>query len=425
MKRRAPIAAIVILLGTVQAPAQFSGFFSATRGYHTNPLYNFERIGDQLMQSYSQLGYTEATGTSLLKVNYVSGLMLFNTFTDRNYYEHSITGSYGFSPGMPPPAAKASSGEGEEEETEDEAEETYDENVYPGVDGALKIGARHDKTVFREFDNMNIEGTGSYRTEIGTSFRLKVTNALGYRRYTYLSPLSNITNQLTVEFGPLPFDGFRYGLRTGAGIKHFTESVFDTTQFETKRTFVLKPAGRGKPGAMIRVPSDKQLLLNAETQNIVQLNAGLFGELKMADGSLSAEVRYRRNPGLPTRYLAQYANTSILNDDIYNDHFSFEGPDVSMTARHALPFGLQGLLTVEYQRKLFGAPALSLLGFETDAHRVDRRSSVELYLSRYVQLTEGLGMDIAFSGAAMRNQSNDDYNDYALLQTGISLGFGF
>jgi len=425
MKHNASMILAVMVLAAAPAPGQLSGFVSATRGYHTNPLYNFEQIGDQLTQSYTELGYTETTPLSHLKVNYVSGLMIFNTFTDRNYYEHSISAFYGFTPGASAPAVSLSDGKDEEEDEGEEVERIYDGKAHRGLDVTLKIGARHDKAAFREFDNLGVEGAAAYRTEIGEMFLLKVSNAIGYRRYIYLSPLSNITDQLMAEFGPAPAGGFGFGLRTGAGLKHFTESIYDTARFETKRTFVLKPAGRGKPGAKIKVPSDKQLLLNAESENIVQLTAGLFGELKLAGGSMSAEFLYRRNPGLPTRYLAQYANTSILNEDIYNDHFSFEGPDFSVTARHALPLKLQGILTIGYQRKLFGAPALNLQGTEISGHRIDHRSFIEVYLSRYFEVTEGLGMDVAFSGTAMRNQSNDDYNDYSLIQTGLSIGVGF
>jgi hypothetical protein len=429
MKRKSLM--VIALLWTVAAPApgQFTGYCSATRGYHANPLYNFERIGDQITQTYTELGYTESTPSSMLKVNYVSGLMLFNAFTDRNYYEHTLTGTYGFSldepPGISPERERAGAEGSEEEETEERAEANYGESVYPALDLTLKIGARHDKGSFREFDNVGGDAGGAYRMLLGEDVALSVTNTFGYRRYIYLSPLSNITDQLTVEFGIPAGRPLRYGLRSITGLKHFTETIYDTARFETVRTFVLKPAGRGKGGAKIKVPSDKQLLLNPETENIVQLTIGAFGEWKLGGGSLGVEILYRRNPGRPTRYLAQYANTTMLNEDIYNDHFSFEGPDVSVTLRHALPLSIQAIVTTGYQRKLFGAPALNLLGVQSAPNRIDHRTSLEFYLSKYFELTDGLGLDLALSGTVMRNQSNDDYNDYALIQTGISAGVGF
>ena len=134
---------------------------------------------------------------------------------------------------------------------------------------------------------------------------------------------------------------------------------------------------------------------------------------------------FRRNPGLPSRYLAQYANTSILSEDIYNDHFSYEGPEVQLRIKQTLPFGLQSILTLEHQRKEFGAPAVSLVGDQIAAHRLDFRNSVELYLSKYVELSESLGLDIALGSEFLRNQSNDDYNDYSLYNISLSLGIGF
>jgi len=432
MKHRLFMVVALLGSGVAPAPGQFTGYCSATRGYHANPLYNFERIGDQVTQTYLELGYAELTPSSALKVNYVSGLMLFNAFTDRNYYEHSLTGSYGFSlagSGDRSTDQESAAEEGAEEEEEDETEaETaarYGESAYPALEFTLKIGARHDKGFFREFDNVGGDAGCAYRMLLGEDLALNLTNTLGYRRYLYLSPLSNITDQLTVEVGVPAGRPLRYGIRSITGIKHFTETIYDTARFETVRTFVLKPAGRGKGGAKIKVPSDKQLLLNPETENIVQFTIGAFGEWKLGGGSLSAEILYRRNPGRPTRYLAQYANTSMLNEDIYNDHFSFEGPDISVTLRQALPFAIQAIVTTGYQRKLFGAPALNLQGVQSAPNRIDHRTSLEFYISRYFELSDGLGLDLAVSGAILRNQSNDDYNDYPLFQTGVSVGVGF
>jgi hypothetical protein len=400
MKSR-PILLLCLLFLQTPAGAQLSGFLSATRGYHNNPLYNFEGVGDQVLQSYAELTYTADDPGTRVKIGYVSGLMIFNAFTDRNYYEHTLTGSYAI---LPAPTADAAAA--------------------PAVELIGKLAARHDKQAFREFDNFGAGVVGSYRTSVGSGLELAVSDDVGYRAYRFLSPLSNITNQLTTELGT---GGglLRGGVRTGMGVKHFTETIYDTARFETRRTFVVKPGGHGKPGGDVIVPSDKQLLLNPETSTIVQWTAGLFGTLHLPHGMVEAEMLYRVNPGQPTRYLAQYANTSMLNEDIYNDHLSYEGPEVSITVRTALPGGLQATLTTTYQRKVFGAPALNLLGEEQGDHRTDYRPSAEIYLSRYVDLTDDLGLDIACSGTLLRNMSNDDYNDYSLFQAGLSLGFGF
>ncbi len=408
--------------------AQFSGFVSASSGYHQNPLYNYERASDQIKQTYLELNYASEYDASALKFSYVSGMMIFNRFTDRNYFEHNFLTRYNLA-FRPKPAAAASVSDDDEdiEEQEEDApgEQSSEDSTGSFLDMALKVGARHDKTVFKEFDNVGSSLSGSYRISLSEMFYLRISNTLDYRRYVYLDELSNITDACAIQFGVVAAESFTYGIRAGVGLKHFTSSLYDTARFESQRTYVLKPTGKGKAGAKIKVPSDKQILVNSESDNITQLTAGTFIQTAWSEGIAAVEFLFRRNPGLPSRYLAQYANTSILSEDIYNDHFSYEGPEVQLRVKQRLPFGLQSILTLEHQRKEFGAPAVSLVGDQIAAHRLDFRNSVELYLSKYIELSESLGLDIALGSEFLRNQSNDDYNDYSLYQISLSLGIGF
>ena len=90
-----------------------------------------------------------------------------------------------------------------------------------------------------------------------------------------------------------------------------------------------------------------------------------------------------------------------------------------------LPLGLQSIVTIVHQRKRFGAPAVNLFGTEVSSNRIDLRSKVELYLSKYIELAGTFGLDVAVSAEALRNQSNDDYNDYSFFQLSGSIGVGF
>lgn len=426
MKKTLVLACLVFTVAETRA--QFSGFISATTGYHQNPLYNYEQASDQLKQTYLELNYAKDFTASTLKFSYISGLMIFNKLTDRNYYEHNFLAQYGTVFQQHPQAMEglpANDQDREEQEEEELEEQSSNDTTGSFLNVALKVGARHDKSAFKEFDNLGSSLLALYRIPLGGTFYAGLSNTLDYHRYVYLDELSNVTNTLAIQLGSKPSTSLTYGLRVGAGLKHFTSSLYDTTRFEPKRTYVLKPAGKGKLGAKIKVPSTKQILVNPESNNIAQFSGGTFLQLKWPDGSAGMEILYRRNPGSPSRYLAQYANTSILNEDIYNDHFSYEGPETQLRITQALPFGLQSILTLEHQQKKFGAPAVNLVGDQIAEHRLDRRSHVELYLSKYVELSESLGLDIALGSEVMRNQSNDDYNDYSLYHVSLSLGLGF
>lgn len=395
--------------------AQFSGYLSAGYGYNTNPLYNYERLGDQLTQSYSEFGYTVSSPASHFRASYINGLMLFNRHTARNYLDHHLLLRYDNDFGVPDDAAS---------DPEDDPP-PFNENTPHGLQTALKLSARHDKEVFKEFDNYASELTGQYRLPVG-DFSLSIENALGYRHYVYLDPLSNITDVLTVRLGNPPGKGWQYGIRAGAGLKHFTTSIYDTTEFENRRSFVLKQVGRGKGGAIFkRVPAEKGILVNAESDNILQLAAGLSGGLEWETGNVRTEFVYRRNPGLSSRYLAAYTEGATLNDDIYNDQFSYEGPAIQIQVRERLPLGIHAQFRLEHQRKRFGAPSLTLEGVETSPTRIDRRYEAELYAFRYFPLGGNLGLGLSLGIGFLRNESNDQYNDFSVFSISPSIGIGF
>jgi hypothetical protein len=286
------------------------------------------------------------------------------------------------------------------------------------------VGARHDKEAFREFDNTGAGLTADFRFRLGSLF-MRVSNEAGYRSYAYLSELSNITESVRLQIGKQWTGGGTAGIQVVGGVKYFTTDSYDTTRFEPSRTYVEKANGKGKGGAKLVVPSEKQILVNAATTTTVQLAAGAFAGVRWTGGTLDLDLLYRHNPGDGTRYLAQYANTSILSEDIYNDYFSSDGPAVRLRGTQALPLGLQAIVTLDAARKRFSAPALRLDGETNAEKRVDLHSSAELWLSRYIALSESLGIDLALSVGAARNESNDDYNDFALIQVAMSFGIGF
>ena len=417
--------------GATRSSAQLSGFMSASYGYHRNPLYNYEMIPDQLRQSYLELTYTQPVGNGALSAGYVGGLMIFNTFTDRNYYEHNgrVTYQQAFGSIPRPRRVTAPGGDKKEQEEEEEGEEEEEEiadrdSVRSYLDVTALIGGRHDKAVFREFDNIGTSLTAGYRFRIGSLF-MRIRNDAGMRSYASLSELSNITDVLAVQLGRFSPGGLTAGVQVQGGIKHFTNDVYDTTRFESERTYVVKDNGKGKGGSKLVEPSEKDILVNATTATSSQISGGVFVGSSWTAGSLMVEALYRHNTGSGTRYLAQYANTSMLNEDIYNDFFSYDGPSGRVVYRQSLPLGLQSIVTLEATRKRFSAPALDLNGDQMAENRIDLHGSAELWLSRYFELPGGLGLDVAVSAGTVRNQSNDDYNDFSVTQFGVSLGVGF
>ncbi len=422
------------------AEGQFSSFASVSYGGHTNPLYNYQRIRDNLTQGYLEARYSAPIRTDLFEAAYVGGLILFSDITDRNYLEHRLRCSFVTKSQISFPDSEPSiiqlqplddSKEEPEEETEVSTDDDSDEapsdldSTRSHFEIALTGSARHDKLAFREFDNTGLTLNGSYRFPLLKGTTLRFSPATTYRSYRILPELSNISAILALTLRHHLRGDSWIGVSFSAGVKHFPDETYDTTRFESLRTYVVKSTGKGKAGAKLVVPSEKGLLVNASTTTSTQISAGSHISWARDGSLLELEALFRWNPGSSIRYLAQYTNTSTLTEDIYHDQFSYGGPELSLSYKQRIVFGIQAIIRIETARRDHLGPAFSLDGVQCSDHRQDLRSSLEIYVSRYIQLNESLGLDLALSGAVLRNQSQDAYNDYSLQQLSVSLGIGF
>jgi len=422
-------AVCCVLALPVGTTAQVSGYVSTGYGHNENPLYNYERLPDQINQSYFELNSEKQFETSMLKFGYVGGLMIFNHFTDRNYYEHSLSGNYIRTLlKNSPPVLSRESVEGDNEKSasnEMEVRTPADDSTNAYLNVGLKAGARHDKEAYKEFDNFGAELSASYRFVMSDPLFTRIVNTFGYRRYAYLEELSNVTDILNFELGNNADEAFQYGMRAAAGLKHYTSLVYDTTRFEQRRSYNPKSQGKGKPGAILKDPSSKRILISPQSNATYQVEAGLYLGRKWTGSSLSTGVTYRYNPHSTARYLAQYVSSSILSEDIYNDHFNYQGPHVQLAYRQDLPLGFMSTLTLELQRKTFDAPAFNLDGDEISNKRRDLRSSAEFLISRSIDLFDGASLELSLLSGLLRNQSNDDYNDFSAFSILAALGINF
>jgi len=403
---------VLLILFAVNSFSQLSLYSSASYGYYQNPLYNYQELDDQLKQTYTELTYSKEFESSKLNLSYISGLVLFNRFEDRNYYEHNLTSTYviDFK---------------EEYLKNDYNEDASKLSIIPLLTFSLKVGGRHDKDIFKDFNNFGTSAFTAYKFLISDDYFLELSNTFGYRDYSNITVLSNITDILNLQIGNKLTNTFNYGLSLSSGFKYYTESIYDTSKFEVARSFTTKYTGKGKTGAKITVPSEKGILISPMANGTAQFVADIFMCTTLGQTSLQANLLYRYNSNTLVRYLAQYANTTFLTEDIYNDYFSYEGYEVKTQFMQKIFYDIELKLDLSFQQKLFGAPALDLIGTKTADQRVDLRTFSELYISRYFNLSDNLGMGVALSSGFVRNQSNDAYNDFSSYYISLSIGFGF
>ena len=403
---------ILFILFVENSFAQLSIYSSASYGYNQNPLYNYQKLDDQLTQIYTELNYSKLFERSKLNLNYISGLVLFNRFEDRNYYEHNLTSTYFlyFKDDNP---------------RDDYSEGVSNDSISPLLIFSLKVGERHDKDIFKDFNNFGTSALAAYKFLISENHYLQLSNTFGYRDYSNITVLSNITDILNLQFGNKLNNSFNYGLNVSGGFKYYTESIYDTSKIENAKSFTPKYTGESKIGAKITAPSDKEIIVSPLANGTAQFVAEIFIKNNWESTSLQTNFLYRYNPNTLVRYLGQYANTTFLTEDIYNDNFSYGGFEIKSRLNQKIIYDIEIRADLSLQQKLFGAPALDLIGSETADQRIDLRTFSELYISRYFNLSANLGMGLALSSGFVRNQSNDTYNDFSSYYISLSIGFGF
>jgi hypothetical protein len=442
--RRVLTAFLSFLMTGSMAHAQLGVYVAGSYGYNSNPMYNYQEVPDQVKQGYFQIMYGTQIGSSSLMASYVNSLALFNTFDDRNYLEHGIAGTYALRFGGKssdvPSATQDSGADIPDSLQEETGNDTTD--VADGVDSAqdvtmsgedtdssgvflnlgLKASQRLDRTVHEEFDNLGLSQQIAARFAIGDLFVLRLDNVVDFRSYLHLPELSNVNDMFTARFSIVSSGPVDCGVRAGAGVKHFVNAVTDTSKFEEVRSYIVKPAGHGKPGGKIK--STKLLLANATTNTTSQVVAGLFANIRIADARITAEFLESVNSKTPSRYLAQTTTASGLNQDIYNDQFSYEGWLTSLAVATPVWQGIQASANVEVERKTFGAEAYTLAGDLNANKRIDRRRSAEVSLSRSFFPVNWLELDVTASVGVMRNESNDQYSDFSCMNAAIGVGIG-
>ncbi len=231
---------------------------------------------------------------------------------------------------------------------------------------------------------------------------------------------------------------FQYGVSISGGLKYFPKIKYDTTLFEETRSYKIQNVldsnlvGNGKQQRWVYYTypdtseSDKILLSKPTTKSAYQIAFGGFIQQNWNNAMFRAEVAYRINSRSSLLTLVQNSSTLTLNEDLYNSVFNAHGPEFLCHIKYTFPSTIQFSATIEVAHKIFETPAIDLQsGVIFKNNREDLNTNVELYISKFFQITEMIGFDISLNSSYLRNKSNDAYNDYSLSGYSISFGCSF
>ncbi len=406
---------------------QISGYGSASYGQSTNPLYDYHRVSDQILQTYLEINSDHQVETSHLKFQYVGGSMIFHRFSLRNYYEHRL--GAGFDKKLSS-LSQPISVDSDDENQQDSAGTYFHTDV--------QITARHDKKEYQEFNNNGLLWNNALRINIESDLVVRVMNGTQYRYYQYLHPYQNISELVFVSIEKSTNTQFQYGGIVRAGLKYFPKITYDTSLFEETRSYVVQTftdsilVGNGQQKHWQYFTysdsseSDKTILKNPGTKSTYQIALGGYIQKNWNAASIRAEILYRVNSHSTLLTLVQNTSSRTLNEDLYNGAFSSQGPELHCMIKYLLPFNIQFSSTIDIEQNTFETPSYDLLsGGIINNHRTDVVANCEMYISKFFSVDDGFGFDVSISSNYLRNKSNDAYNNYSVFGFAISVGCGF
>lgn len=193
-----------------------------------------------------------------------------------------------------------------------------------------------------------------------------------------------------------------------------------TQSFTTKTTLILEadlgakiytsanfeepagmPRGRGYGGGMIAASRPKVM----QFAGIARLGQGL-----VAGTGLSLTAQYQLNLQKESRYLSSEYGV-ISDDELFDDHYGYEGPQVNVMLTQLLPAGMVMKISGSLQERNYSErPAYDLASNQIANARADNRRGFSAQLEKKTAL---LGFSIGLAYDYIRNLSNDSYYDYA------------
>jgi hypothetical protein len=381
---------------------------------------NYSGQGDMVFMPYAQLGYVASVSDySSLRFGYDGDFYLFNEMSHRDFSVHS--GNFSYSRLWPESNTLLSMGASVESRL-NPSDYSYYNYTTGGVYGSFKYYLRDDLMMlarynlvgkkFKEFDEFNFaEQVFDIRVNHFLPSRTTLSVNAAYYNKSYTSDVETLDStfvsaeDITGGMGMMgPFGGRGRGM--GGRLEGFLPEDFEGFYRYDVRAE--------------RFASTSQLRLGASVAQNVAEGTGLM-----------LAYTARINPHSRNRYLTNLGESVINNEELFDDHYSYNGHEAKVQLRQMLPGkSMLTLLFTARSRKYSGRPAYDLYGFAiaSGASRLDKAILFTAQYSRSV--TAGwLGalesLDVVLQGGAGRNSSNDEYYDYksAWFSLGVEKGF--
>jgi hypothetical protein len=365
------VLVIMMMISTI-VQAQWNADLSVTNMYDDNVNNNAEQWESNISVLGAAFGYTAEGTDSELDLSYDGSFSYYNSFISRTNQYHSGNISYTRLMG-------------------DDGQDRF------RLTGTYGLGVNRD--AFTVFDHSYQSAATEYKYFITE----RIINTLGYafRSVTFpqLNDFSYSEHALMVK-GAFAFTQTTTGIvQTDLGTKFYSTAVSGSGSSMRK-------------GIMSSIlPSVTQIA------GMAKLGQGITPAIGM-----SLTARYQWNLQKQTRYLSSEYGF-ISDDELFDDHYGYEGLHTSLQYTHIFSETVKGKLTGGIQNKLYST--LSAYDWEGNIvadQRTDRRSYVNLLIEKnFIDA----GFSLKGSLDLIDNTSNDAYYDYRNTAVSLELGIPF
>ncbi|MEX2117600.1 MAG: hypothetical protein WEB37_12005 [Bacteroidota bacterium] len=346
--------------------AQFTVSTDFTAMYDDNINNSSYRVEDRIGQLSMIAGYEWGKENTATQIAYTGSLSYFTRVLDRTFHYHTL-------------GLTQSRLLGQDAATD----------LSLGAAYSFRINREYytfyDHSQFSLFGNLKFNITDEVTGKTGYTFRALAFSQLPDFNYTEHSGFAQISFSLPTKTSVI-FEG-------NLGFKVYESANFDSANSGG----VMMGAGRNR--------------VAASTPTVTQLIGILrIGQSITEMTGLSLTATYLGNIQKESRYLSSSYGT-ISDDEIFDDHYAYEGPHGSIMLSHLVNENLILRIAGGIQAKLYSdRPAFDLAGTQIADQRKDTRRYLTLLAQLYVET-----LDVTVSGQYdyISNSSNDEYYRYA------------
>jgi hypothetical protein len=362
------------------ARTQFSAEATVTTLLDDNVNNSYLQVRDKITEAGLKAGYDWETEVSNTQLFYSGSLNYFSAITDRTFQAHAFGGTYSY--------------------LFDEEKQTL---LNTGATYGMRLG-RGDYTIY---DNTQL----SLYANIKHSFAERLAGKASYSfRSVSFSELSDFN--YTEHYGFIQGTFFRPTrttliLEADIGTKIYSTPNYDSAMQQPSQ-------GKGKGSAQH---------IAASTPSVTQLiGLARIGQPIMEGTGLSLTTTYQVNLQKESRYLSSEYGT-ISDDELFDDHYGYEGLQTSLMLTQLLPAEMQLKLIGSLQDRNYSErPAYDLNNIQTADTREDTRKVLTLQLEKRF---ESIGVLLGLSYDYIINSSNDVFYDYTNNALTVRLSYSY